>query len=307
MITYIIFCISLVLLYFGGKSILHGTLALAYKFQVSKMLVSIVIIGFGTSLPELAVTVEAVLTDYADIALGNIIGSNIANILLIVAIAAILSPVLIKGPRPTTNVAVMLLASFALYICKLFDVLNAITGIVFLILLLLYIVLSYRSDLADNTEDSSVVSETTIKIILYCLGGLFLLISGGHLLIDTALAIARSFNISEAVIGLTVVAVGTSLPELTTAILASIKKQNDVIIGNIIGSNVFNILGILGIAIIIKPIPISPAMLHAGMIEMLAASIIFSLLLLFRPQIGRWVGAGMLTGYIVYLYFLFNV
>ncbi len=186
MITYILFCISLVLLYFGGKSILHGTLALAYKFQVSKMLVSIVIIGFGTSLPELAVTVEAVLTDYADIALGNIIGSNIANILLIVSIAAILSPVLIKGSRPITNVAVMLLASFALYICKLFDVLNAITGIVFLILLLLYVVLSYRSDVADNTEDSSVVSETTIKIILYCLGGLFLLISGGHLLIDTA-------------------------------------------------------------------------------------------------------------------------
>lgn len=307
MITYILFCISLVLLYFGGKSILHGTLALAYKFQVSKMLVSIVIIGFGTSLPELAVTVEAVLTDYADIALGNIIGSNIANILLIVSIAAILSPVLIKGSRPTTSVAVMLLASFALYICKLFDVLNAITGIVFLILLLLYIVLSYRSDVADNTEDSSVVSETTIKIILYCLGGLFLLISGGHLLIDTAVTIARSFNISEAVIGLTVVAVGTSLPELATAILASIKKQNDVIIGNIIGSNVFNILGILGIAIIIKPIPISPAMLHAGMIEMLAASVIFSLLLLFRPQIGRWIGAGMLTGYIVYLYFLFNV
>lgn len=307
MITYIIFCISLVLLYFGGKSILHGTLALAYKFQVSKMLVSIVIIGFGTSLPELAVTVEAVLTDYMDIALGNIIGSNIANILLIVAIAAILSPVLIKGSRPTTNVAVMLLASFALYICKLFDVLNAITGIIFLILLLLYIVLSYRSDVADNTEDSSVVSETNFKIILYCLGGLFLLISGGHLLIDTAVTIARSLNISEAVIGLTVVAVGTSLPELTTAILASIKKQNDVIIGNIVGSNIFNILGILGLAIIIKPIPISSAMLRAGMIEMLAASIIFSLLLLFRPQIGRGVGASMLAGYIVYLYFLFNV
>jgi cation:H+ antiporter len=266
-----------------------------------------VIIGFGTSLPELTVTIEAVLTDYPDIALGNIVGSNIANILLIVAIAAILSPVLIKGSKPTTDVAVMLLASFALYICKLFDALNAITGIIFLILLLLYVVLSYRSDVADHAEDTNIGSETNIKIILYCLGGLFLLIGGGHLLIDSAVTIARSFNISEAVIGLTVVAVGTSLPELTTAILASIKKQNDVIIGNIVGSNIFNILGILGLTIIIKPIPISPAMLHAGMIEMLVASIIFSLLLLFRPQIGRGMGASMLAGYIVYLYFLFNV
>ena len=307
MIAYIIFCLSLVLLYFGGKSILHGTLALAYKFQVSKMLVSVVIIGFGTSLPELVVTIEAVLTGYPDIALGNIVGSNIANILLIVAIAAILSPVLIKGSKPTTDVAVMLLATFALYICKLFDALNAITGIVFLILLMLYVFLSYRSDVADHAEDTNIGSETNIKIILYCLGGLFLLIAGGHLLIESAVTIARSFNISEVVIGLTVVAVGTSLPELTTAILASIKKQNDVIIGNIVGSNIFNIFGILGLTIIIKPISISPAMLHAGMIEMLAASIIFSLLLLFRPQIGRGMGVCMLAGYIVYSYFLFNV
>jgi cation:H+ antiporter len=160
---------------------------------------------------------------------------------------------------------------------------------------------------ADHAEDTNIGSETNIKIILYCLVGLFLLIAGGHLLIESAVTIARSFNISEVVIGLTVVAVGTSLPELTTAILASIKKQNDVIIGNIVGSNIFNILGILGLTIIIKPIPISPAMLHAGMIEMLVASIIFSLLLLFRPQIGRGMGVCMLAGYIVYSYFLFNV
>ena len=136
--------------------------------------------------------------------------------------------------------------------------------------------------------------------------GIALLIAGGHLLINSAVTIARSFNISEAVIGLTVVAIGTSLPELTTAILASIKKQNDIIIGNILGSNIFNILGILGITILVQPIPITEAMANKGIIEMTVASILFAGLVFFRVPIGRVIGTLMLSSYFAYLFFILN-
>jgi cation:H+ antiporter len=302
----IFFLLGFGLLYVGGESTLRGTLALAHKLKLSKLLVSALVIGFGTSLPELTVSLEAVLTGYPDIALGNIIGSNTANILLVIAIAAILSPIFTSEKSATKDVMVMLLCTLALIVVKTLDLLNGMVGIAFLIALSLYVFFSYRSDVADKNQqhEQAKKEKSGIKIACYCLVGIALLIAGGHLLINSAVTIARSFNISEAVIGLTVVAIGTSLPELTTAILASIKKQNDIIIGNILGSNIFNILGILGITILVQPIPITEAMANKGIIEMTVASILFAGLVFFRVPIGRVMGTLMLSGYFAYLFFI---
>ena len=304
----IFFLLGFGLLYVGGESTLRGTLALAHKLNLSKLLVSALVIGFGTSLPELTVSLEAVLTGYPDIALGNIIGSNTANILLVIAIAAILSPIFTNEKSAAKDVVVMLLCTLALIIVKTLDLLNGMVGIAFLIMLSLYIFFSYRSDVADKNQQHEQVKKekSGIQIACYCLIGIALLIAGGHLLINSAVTIARSFNISEAVIGLTVVAIGTSLPELTTAILASIKKQNDIIIGNILGSNIFNILGILGITILVQPIPITEAMVNKGIIEMTVASILFAGLVFFRIPIGRVMGTLMLSSYFAYLFFILN-
>ena len=302
----IIIPISLLLLYLGGEGALKGVLVIARKFKLSNILVSAVIIGFGTSLAELTVSVEAVLIGSPDIALGNIIGSNIANILLVTAIAASITPIMLKNLKINRAIFVMIVASLLLLFFKFIDWLNFYSGVIFLLILFSYISYSYLQDQKDNGDkEENLENFSLIKAIIYSVIGLATLILGGWLLVNSSIKIAQSYDISEAVIGLTIVAVGTAIPELTTTIIASIKKHNDLVIGNILGSNIFNILGILGVTLLIENIPVTDEMMKKGIWEMIAATLFFIIILKFAKSISKVIASLMLTSYAIYIMYLF--
>jgi cation:H+ antiporter len=302
----IIIPISLLLLYLGGEGALKGVLVIARKFKLSNILVSAVIIGFGTSLAELTVSVEAVLIGSPDIALGNIIGSNIANILLVTAIAALITPIMLKNLKINRDIFVMVVASLLLLFFKFIDWLNFYSGVIFLLILFSYISYSYFQDQKDNGDkEENLENFSLIKAIIYSVIGLATLILGGWLLVNSSIKIAQSYGISEAVIGLTIVAVGTAIPELTTTIIASIKKHNDLVIGNILGSNIFNILGILGVTLLIENIPVTDEMMKKGIWEMIAATLFFIIILRFAKSISKLIASFMLTSYAIYIVYLF--
>jgi len=305
MYEFIIIPISLFLLYIGGVGTLKGVLAFAKRFNLSAILVSAVIIGFGTSLAELTVSIEAVLINAPEIAIGNIVGSNTANILLVSAIAAIVSPIILKDLNINREILVMLLATLLLLFFKYIDFLNIITGFIFLLILVTYIIVSFKKGQNDNAEPEALPNMPFIKALIYCVVGIILLVLGGWLLVSSSIEVAQSFGISEAVIGLTVVAIGTAIPELTTTIIAALKKQNNLIIGNILGSNIFNILGILGVTLLIKPIPVTEEMMNKGIWEMIAATILFILILKFTKSLNRVIASFMLISYVIYLGYLF--
>jgi cation:H+ antiporter len=302
----IIIPISLLLLYLGGEGALKSVLVIARKFKISNILVSAVIIGFGTSLAELTVSVEAVLIGSPDIALGNIIGSNIANILLVTAIAALITPIMLKNLKISRDIFVMIIASLLLLFFKFIDWLNFYSGVIFLLILFSYISYSYFQDQKGNGEkEENLENLSLIKAIIYSVIGLATLILGGWLLVNSSIKIAQSYGISEAVIGLTIVAVGTAIPELTTTIIASIKKHNDLVIGNILGSNIFNILGILGVTLLIENIPVTDEMMKKGIWEMIAATLFFIIILRFAKSISKLIASFMLTSYAIYIVYLF--
>ena len=302
----IIIPISLLLLYLGGEGALKGVLVIARTFKLSNILVSAVIIGFGTSLAELTVSVEAVLIGSPDIALGNIIGSNIANILLVTAIAALITPIMLKNLKINRDIFVMIIASLLLLFFKFIDWLNFYSGVIFLLILFSYISYSYFQDQKDNGDnEENLENFSLIKAIIYRIIGLATLILGGWLLVNSSIKIAQSYGISEAVIGLTIVAVGTAIPELTTTIIASIKKHNDLVIGNILGSNIFNILGILGVTLLIDNIPVTDEMMKKGIWEMIAATLFFIIILRFAKSISKLIASFMLTSYAIYIVYLF--
>ena len=306
MLDFIVIPLSLFLLYIGGESVLKGVLVIARKFKLSNILVSAVIIGFGTSLAELTVSVEAVLIGSPDIALGNIIGSNIANILLVTAIAGLITPIMLKNLKINRDIFVMIVASLLLLFFKFIDWLNFYSGVIFLLILFSYISYSYFQDQKDNGDkEENLENLSLIKAIIYSVIGLATLILGGWLLVNSSIKIAQSYDISEAVIGLTIVAVGTAIPELTTTIIASIKKHNDLVIGNILGSNIFNILGILGVTLLIENIPVTDEMMKKGIWEMIAATLFFIIILRFAKSISKLIASFMLTSYAIYIVYLF--
>jgi cation:H+ antiporter len=306
MLDFIIIPLSLFLLYIGGEGVLKGVLVIARKFKLSNILVGAVIIGFGTSLAELTVSVEAVLIGSPDIALGNIIGSNIANILFVTAIAALITPIMLRNLKINRDIFVMIVASLLLLFFKFIDWLNFYSGVIFLLILFSYISYSYFQDQKDNGDkEENLENFSLIKAIIYSVIGLATLILGGWLLVNSSIKIAQSYGISEAVIGLTIVAVGTAIPELTTTIIASIKKHNDLVIGNILGSNIFNILGILGVTLLIENIPVTDEMMKKGIWEMIAATLFFIIILRFAKSISKLIASFMLTSYAIYIVYLF--
>ena len=303
----IIIPISLVLLYIGGEGTLRGVLAIAKKFKLSNILVSAVIIGFGTSLAELTVSIEAVITGSPDIAIRNIVGSNTANILLVAALAALINPITLTKIKINRDIFVLILASAVLLLFKFINWLNLYSGLIFIGILLCYVFYSYfddqkKEEIIENSSDQTI---SILKASTYSILGILILIFGGWLLVNSAIRVAQSYAISEAVIGLTIVAVGTAIPELTTTIISSIKKNNELVIGNILGSNIFNILGILGITLLIENIPVTDEMMKKGIWEMIAATIFFIIILKFAKSLSRILALFMLTLYSVYVFYLF--
>lgn len=299
---YLLVALGLAGLFLGGEFLVRGSVAVARGFAISPLLIGLTVVGFGTSTPELLVSVDAAWRGLPDIALGNVIGSNIANILLIVGVAALVWPIAVSGASLRRDLAVMLAAALVLLPFFFLGEVSRLAGALLVAGLATYLVVAYRAGRAapePDTEDGP--SLTTGKALLVVAIGLVALIIGARLLVDGAVTIARDFDISEAFIGLTIVAVGTSLPELATSLIAAFRRQSDIAIGNVVGSNIFNILGILGVTALIAPVPVASRFLSFDLPVMIAASLALALLLLARSWVGRVSGLVLLAAYAIYV------
>lgn len=307
----VLVAIGLVGLYFGAEWLLGGAVGLARRLRIPTLLVSLVIVGFGTSMPELLVSVRAALSGSSAIALGNVVGSNTANILLIVSMCALIFPISTwdKGVRRDT--LVMIAAAVLLLVLVQFGSIGRLAGLLMVALLLAYLVIAYRqgqnlaADLDDDTIGQGQMGGGRMALLI--LGGLATLFVGAECLVRGATSLARDFGVSEAVIGLTVVAVGTSLPELATGIMSALRRHSDIMIGNIVGSNIFNILFILGVTAVIQPIAAEPRFATFDVPVMLAVTLGFSALLLTHVGVRRLVAALMLLVYAGYTVTLVQV
>ncbi|WP_076395516.1 calcium/sodium antiporter [Rhizobium sp. RU33A] len=302
---------GLVGLYFGAEWLLRGAIAVAQKLAIPTLIVSLVIVGFGTSMPELLVSVRAALTGSSDIALGNVVGSNTANILLIVGACAMIFPITHWDKGVKRDTYVMIGAAVLLLGLVQFEAIGRIAGLLMVAGLIAYIVYAYvqGKGAIEEVANEDVKHEIlgTGFMTLLILGGLATLFVGAELLVRGATNLARDFGVSEAVIGLTVVAVGTSLPELATGIMSALRKHSDIMIGNIVGSNIFNILFILGVTSVIQPIVIAPRFASFDIPVMLGVTLGFAFLLLAHLGVRRLTAGAMIVAYIGYTIALVQV
>lgn len=300
---YIYVVAGLIGLFFGGEALVRGSVGIARRMSISPLLIGLTVVGFGTSTPELLVSVDAALRGVPDIALGNIVGSNIANILLIVGLSAIVWPITVMGATLRRDTAFMVGAAVVLVPIFTLGLIGRPAGFVLVLGLMVYLVWAFRHPGDAAEEDVTVSPPASAAVsVVWVVGGLVALMFGARFLVDGAVSIARGYGISEAFIGLTIVAVGTSLPELATSLIAALRRQSEIAIGNILGSNIFNVLGILGVTALIAPVPVASRFLTFDLPVMIAVSLVLTGLLLTRPVIGRGVGGAMLAGYLGYVW-----
>ncbi len=296
--VYILFVAGLLGLFFGGEFLVRGAANVARSYRISPMVIGLTIVGFGTSTPELLVSLNAALDGASSIAVGNVLGSNIANILLILGLTALIYPVAVDGRRVWKDLAFMVGATVLLWIMLLGDGLSRIEAGVLVAALMGFLVSSFLSGRTEEEETDPEALTPVWKSALITLGGLVVLMVGARLLVDSSTQIARSFGISEAVIGLTIVAVGTSLPELATSAIAAWRKHSEIAVGNVIGSNIFNVLGILGITGLVLPIEgLDPRFLREDMPWVLGSSLLLVLLAFALKGVPRWAGVLLLAAY----------
>jgi len=318
--------LGFILLIKGADWLVSGASTIARRMRITDLVIGLTVISFGTSAPELIVNIVASFQGSSDIAIGNIVGSNISNTLLILGITAIIAPLAVQRSTVLKEIPFNLLAAAALFIMAndmLMDgdttsILTRSDGLIFLgfFIIFIYYTFGIRHDGAKKEEDGHTKAQRSTSIayllvIVGCLG----LAGGGKLAVDGAIAIAKILNVSEALIGLTIVAVGTSLPELAASAVAAYKGKTDIAVGNIIGSNIFNIFWILGISSFIKPLPFQPANNADLWVVLLSTILLFFLIHNGAPQrrlffwwsqtkdyiIRRWEGAILLSCYIVYI------
>lgn len=298
---YIFLIAGLIGLFLGGEGLVRGSVGIAQRMAIPPLLIGLTVVGFGTSTPELLVSVDAAWRGVPDIALGNILGSNIANILLIVGLSALIWPIRVMGATLRRDTLVMLAAACALLPVFAMGQVGRLPGLLLVGALIGYLIWAYRQP-GEAVADDAVAPTSTLISVLWVLGGLVALMLGARFLVDSAVNIARGYGVSEAFIGLTIVTVGTSLPELATSLIAALRKQSEIAIGNIVGSNIFNVLGILGLTALITPVPVASRFLTFDLPIMIAVTVALTLLFWFRPVIGRGIGVAMLAGYAAFVW-----
>lgn len=305
--------VGLALLVVGGDFLVRAAVGLSFKLKISKLVIGMTVVSFATSAPELLVSLQAALDGVSDIALGNIIGSNIANIGLVLGVTVIISPLVVDRDFYKLNWPMMMLVSFALYFfLKNDNVLTAIEGIILLVALTLFLIILIRSSRKStkaNLEDvdDSLALVSNFKITMWLLIGSAGLYFGSVWLVQGAKQLAIAVGISDYAISVTVIAIGTSIPELAASVIAALKKEKALSLGNLIGSNIFNIAAVLGLTSIIKPIvvnPNTPEILSTNIFWMIgfAAVLIPFILIPKRFEIGRLKGIVLLGAYIVFIY-----
>ncbi len=311
-VSFLLFCIGVVLLLVAGDLLVRGSAALAHKWGVPSLIVGLTIVAFGTSAPELIVSVQAVLRGASELAIGNVVGSNIANILLVLSIPALIRALPTNVAGVGRNSAVVGVATLILMaLIFIHRPLVMWQGIVLFAGIIAY--LSWMFSLAKAGAEDPALAEMAdlasmdglpksyMVMILFTILGIAGLALGGDLIVKNASIIAENFGVSEALIGLTIVAIGTSLPELATVLVASWRGQNEVAIGNVLGSNIFNIFAVMGAAAIAGPVSIPDKFLVFDIWVMLAATIALIVYVLRRAPIGRKTGIVLLIGYLLYM------
>jgi cation:H+ antiporter len=307
--------VGFALLILGAELLVHGAVAVARRLNVSPLLIGVTIVAYGTSTPELVVSINASLSGAYGIAVGNVVGSNIFNILLILALTAVIMPITVSPRAIGRDVLFALVAAgLFIWIASSRTVLGSDDGVLFLVVLLAMILIAYaqesigdgRLDEASRFMRPRPLRHSPVIDLLLIVVGLALLILGADVLVHSSIAIARANGISETVIGLTLVAAGTSLPELATSAVAALRRNPDIAIGNIIGSNIYNILAILGVAAILGPVRIDPQIVRVDMWVMLAATVALLLPMISANRIGRSYGLLLLAGYVAYIAYLFQ-
>jgi cation:H+ antiporter len=305
--------LGLVILLLAGDVLVKGAVNLSLRLGIPALIVSLTIVAFGTSAPELLISIKSILDGVPGLAMGNVVGSNTANILLVLGVPAIISG--LHAASDTRRTYVMMIAGTVLFIALAF--VGPFTwwhGLILLSLLAYVLFDAARSAQAHRAEANGAPVDDDLeeadpdmpwwRIGLYLLLGLIGLPLGADLLVDSSVAIATEYGVSETVIGLTLVAIGTSLPELATTVMAAIRKHADVALGNVIGSNMFNLLAIIGISTFVGPIPVDAGILRFDLWVMLAASLVLAPFVFFRWSMGRGVGlvfTALYVGYIVML------
>jgi cation:H+ antiporter len=302
--------VGLALLLAGGELVVRGATGLAFRLGISPLAVGLTVVAFGTSAPELVVSLDAAISGANDVSLGNIVGSNICNIALILGVSALLKPVAVHARLIQLDVPLMVLVSFALLAMLLDGSVGRVEGAVLLLGFVAYVAFTYLQSRKETAEIQETiagiapVSSTGVAMSAVLLtAGLAALLGGGHLLVGAAVDLAVGLGLSEAIVGLTIVAIGTSLPELVTSIVASIRGQGDIAAGNVVGSCIFNILGILGITATVNPL----AQGDVGWVDLLTMTglAVVSLPFLFtRLRLSRWEGAALLGVYVAYIVWL---
>ena len=299
--------IGLALLVFGAEIVVRGSVSLGKKFNVSLFAIGIVIVAGGTSLPELASAIKAVVSNHSDLAVGAVIGSNIANLILIMAATSFLAPI-DNINQNQINQAWMNIALAIILILMSFFLLpfNYLYGFIAVLILFLTMFIQVKKGVIDVSDVSEKGDYSTLASIVFIILGIFLLIYGSDLFVNSAIEIANNLNIPEAIIGISLVAFGTSLPELSVGILAAIKRKVDFALGNVLGSNIYNVLGVLGISSFFGNFTIPKTIGEQDLYFMLFVTIMILGFMFFIKKIGRTYGSIGLVMYLSYIFFIYN-
>ena len=320
LIHYILTALGFVMLYFGAEWLVRGSASLARKMGISPIIIGLTVVAFGTSAPELVISVVSSISDKSMIAIGNVVGSNICNTTLVLGIAAFLMPVSTDKSVVRRDIPLMLIISLFLVALSMNSLITRVEGVILIVGILLYIYYNYslmtkaqqnglgeKSSIIRDVEPVTIV-ESRLKQGFLIVAGIALVVGGAQVLINSVVIIMEVFGVSEKFIGLTVVAIGTSLPELATSVVAALKREMDISIGNLVGSNVFNILSVIGAAALVRPIIIPGGFIQSGMVidfsVMLLAGIIPWLLMRKDYTLHRSGGVVLIIMYMIYMGYL---
>ncbi len=304
---YVWLSLGLGILLLGGKLLVDGASSVALKLGLSAGLIGLTIVAFGTSAPELLVSITAALKGTSDIAVGNVVGSNISNITLVLGITAFVYPILITKSILKLDYTFTLITSLLFYILALNGMIGVWEG-VFLVVLFFGVNFYFLKKIGkvdmSSDERESLKKTSLLKAITFLLLGIIGLYAGSELLVENGIQIAQNWGVSERIIGVTIIAVGTSLPELATSVIAGLKKETDIAIGNILGSNMMNVLSIIGVTALVKPISVSSDFLQVDFLWMLGMTVVLFPIMRWSYKISRWGGLILLLTYLTYLYFI---
>lgn len=301
-VEFLMVALGLVILIVAGDTLVKGAVNLALRLGIPALVVSLTVVAFGTSAPELLVSVQAILDGAPGLALGNVVGSNTANVLLVLGVPALIAVMHTAGHDTRRDYLYMLGATGLFIALCLTGTLVWWHGIILLIVLAAILTATFMSSRGEVVEvEGAEPGLSNVKMAIYLLLGLIGLPIGAGLLVEGSTSIARAYGVSETVIGLTLVAIGTSLPELATTVMAAVRRHADVALGNVIGSNLFNLLGIMGVAVLVGPVPVDPTFLAKDLWVMLGATLLLVPFVFMGRDITRAWGLGLSAAYAGYL------